>query len=162
MIFSSIRPYTLFLFFFFNDTATTEIYTLSLHDALPIYVEHVVHGDDAQHVAAIIGHGQHRTVVFLERLQDGVTVVRSPHRDQLGIVDRHDVRLGGREHQIRETDILHQLTTGIDDVDPIEGFLPFAGLPDLVERRGRGHVRVDRSEERRVGKEWRSRWSPYH
>src|SRR2546422_5402416 len=28
--------YTFFLFFFFNDTATTEIYTLSLHDALPI------------------------------------------------------------------------------------------------------------------------------
>src|SRR2546430_5999834 len=29
-----ISPF--FLFFFFNDTATTEIYTLSLHDALPI------------------------------------------------------------------------------------------------------------------------------
>src|SRR5688572_27552243 len=28
--------FSLFLFFFFNDTATTEIYTLSLHDALPI------------------------------------------------------------------------------------------------------------------------------
>src|SRR5438067_12347854 len=27
-----------YFFFFFNDTATTEIYTLSLHDALPIYV----------------------------------------------------------------------------------------------------------------------------
>src|SRR3989441_10625000 len=27
---------TYFFFFFFNDTATTEIYTLSLHDALPI------------------------------------------------------------------------------------------------------------------------------
>src|SRR5947199_7611944 len=27
---------THFLFFFFNDTATTDIYTLSLHDALPI------------------------------------------------------------------------------------------------------------------------------
>src|SRR2546430_5022611 len=26
-----------FVIFFFNDTATTEIYTLSLHDALPIY-----------------------------------------------------------------------------------------------------------------------------
>ena len=25
------------VFFFFNDTATTEIYTLSLHDALPIF-----------------------------------------------------------------------------------------------------------------------------
>src|SRR2546430_13541593 len=27
-----------FFFFFFNDTATTEIYTLSLHDALPIFL----------------------------------------------------------------------------------------------------------------------------
>src|SRR5256885_12679371 len=27
------------LFFFFNDTATTEIYTLSLHDALPIFAQ---------------------------------------------------------------------------------------------------------------------------
>src|SRR5439155_19432476 len=32
-----IHPsYVFFFFFFFNDTATTEIYTLSLHDALPI------------------------------------------------------------------------------------------------------------------------------
>src|SRR5690242_20808771 len=30
--------HVLFFFFFFNDTATTEIYTLSLHDALPISV----------------------------------------------------------------------------------------------------------------------------
>src|SRR5437660_6307870 len=29
--------YILYYFFFFNDTATTEIYTLSLHDALPIF-----------------------------------------------------------------------------------------------------------------------------
>src|SRR5690348_17590161 len=29
----------LFVSFFFNDTATTEIYTLSLHDALPIYTD---------------------------------------------------------------------------------------------------------------------------
>src|SRR5256885_12947592 len=28
-----------FFFFFFNDTATTEIYTLSLHDALPIWTK---------------------------------------------------------------------------------------------------------------------------
>src|SRR5688572_31115239 len=32
----SIHFQILHLFFFFNDTATTEIYTLSLHDALPI------------------------------------------------------------------------------------------------------------------------------
>src|ERR1035441_10706084 len=30
-----------FVFFFFNDTATTEIYTLSLHDALPICNSHL-------------------------------------------------------------------------------------------------------------------------
>src|SRR5262245_54067818 len=34
LLFVSLLPS--FLFFFFNDTATTEIYTLSLHDALPI------------------------------------------------------------------------------------------------------------------------------
>src|SRR5260370_37452724 len=31
-------PHSLSSFFFFNDTATTEIYTLSLHDALPIFM----------------------------------------------------------------------------------------------------------------------------
>src|SRR2546422_8421638 len=32
----------LVVFFFFNDTATTEIYTLSLHDALPICIERAI------------------------------------------------------------------------------------------------------------------------
>src|SRR5256885_8274709 len=35
---------SLFFFFFFNDTATTEIYTLSLHDALPISRRCAAHG----------------------------------------------------------------------------------------------------------------------
>src|SRR3989454_10706334 len=34
--FSDLSVLLFFFFFFFNDTATTEIYTLSLHDALPI------------------------------------------------------------------------------------------------------------------------------
>src|SRR3712207_8364399 len=34
--------------FFFNDTATTEIYTLSLHDALPIYFIITVNQEDAE------------------------------------------------------------------------------------------------------------------
>src|SRR3712207_3244733 len=43
-------------FFFFNDTATTEIYTLSLHDALPISCihAHIVH----IHIGATIVAGQ--------------------------------------------------------------------------------------------------------
>src|SRR2546422_4835650 len=46
------------LFFFFNDTATTEIYTLSLHDALPIFI-----GDRTEELTfgrrAHLGHGCH-------------------------------------------------------------------------------------------------------
>src|SRR3712207_7550163 len=34
-------------FFFFNDTATTEIYTLSLHDALPICMRRLFHNSTA-------------------------------------------------------------------------------------------------------------------
>src|SRR5438874_8313873 len=40
------------LFFFFNDTATTEIYTLSLHDALPIC--RVIHLDHAAPLRAAV------------------------------------------------------------------------------------------------------------
>src|SRR2546430_13080720 len=42
-----------FSFFFFNDTATTEIYTLSLHDALPIYLgqNRPLRGQDPPHRA---------------------------------------------------------------------------------------------------------------
>src|SRR5437868_12908062 len=36
ILFTSHYTPSIFFFFFFNDTATTEIYTLSLHDALPI------------------------------------------------------------------------------------------------------------------------------
>src|SRR5439155_20208199 len=37
-----------FFFFFFNDTATTEIYTLSLHDALPISFDLECFADDGR------------------------------------------------------------------------------------------------------------------
>src|SRR3712207_8700894 len=38
-----MTPFLRFFFFFFNDTATTEIYTLSLHDALPILRRPLLH-----------------------------------------------------------------------------------------------------------------------
>src|SRR3712207_52131 len=50
----------MYVIFFFNDTATTEIYTLSLHDALPIYlqcaddVRAVIETETTGHVAAFI------------------------------------------------------------------------------------------------------------
>src|SRR2546426_3436537 len=46
ILFRRTRVSSTLSFFFFNDTATTEIYTLSLHDALPIYL----HGGHRKHV----------------------------------------------------------------------------------------------------------------
>src|SRR5215813_6083450 len=49
----SILSFFLFFFFFFNDTATTEIYTLSLHDALPIFVPHPFSADPVDVLVAV-------------------------------------------------------------------------------------------------------------
>src|SRR5687767_15347669 len=51
----SIYPPLFFLailHFYFNDTASPEIYTLSLHDALPIWAERFRHAADGDHVFA--------------------------------------------------------------------------------------------------------------
>src|SRR5256885_13275978 len=52
------------LFFFFNDTATTEIYTLSLHDALPIYMT-LVRREMASYFISMTGYIIMAAVMFL-------------------------------------------------------------------------------------------------
>src|SRR5258708_38974697 len=47
------RPHIYYLFFF-NDTATTEIYTLSLHDALPIFYLFLMHKMTGEMVLAAV------------------------------------------------------------------------------------------------------------
>src|SRR5689334_25406777 len=55
----TLRLFLFFSFFFFNDTATTEIYTLSLHDALPIFDAPVVEHRDADAAGCeAVGAGQ--------------------------------------------------------------------------------------------------------
>src|SRR2546429_8942792 len=103
--------YILF-FFFFNDTATTEIYTLSLHDALPIS--------------------------------------SAARRERLFLEDR--------------------LKTVKADLDNATArFSQFSSANSAIDVPAQGRAMVEaaawlqgRSEERRVGKECRSRWSPYH
>src|SRR5260370_7774856 len=55
----------IFFFFFFNDPATTEIYTLSLHDALPISRHNQQRGQDRQSATCLwaerISSGSHRS-----------------------------------------------------------------------------------------------------
>src|SRR2546430_17666088 len=54
----NVRLLFTYLLFFFNDTATTEIYTLSLHDALPIcranHNGHHLRGLDRNHLVLIL------------------------------------------------------------------------------------------------------------
>src|SRR2546422_10283293 len=56
MRFSAIFCIVVFFFFFFNDTATTEIYTLSLHDALPISAAASVSGRRPRALRASLRH----------------------------------------------------------------------------------------------------------
>src|SRR3712207_8078877 len=56
-----------FFFFFFNDTATTEIYTLSLHDALPISRESALTRSMSTWSMTATSPGRSRLVRFLVR-----------------------------------------------------------------------------------------------
>src|SRR5438477_7316349 len=88
---SAHSPLSLSVFFFFyNDPATTEIYTLSLHDALPIYTEVIVHlyedfGEDCiHHLRGMFGLAvwdarQRRLFVARDRLDRKSTRLNSSH-----------------------------------------------------------------------------------
>src|SRR5256885_9354416 len=58
-------------FFFFNDTATTEIYTLSLHDALPIWAAH-----DPGHLRLAAVH--HALGQLVRRSEEHTSELQSP------------------------------------------------------------------------------------
>src|SRR2546429_143409 len=74
----------MFFFFFFNDTATTEIYTLSLHDALPIFFEQRLATEGAAGVYAEF------------HVADQVLEAAAPVRD-VGVGHADDRRVGGRK-----------------------------------------------------------------
>src|SRR3712207_6888156 len=85
-------------FFFFNDTATTEIYTLSLHDALPIWqrLPHQLR-DPAE---IVLEHLQHRGRVerrcgVVERVQHDVVAA-----DRDVLLDRKSTRLNSSHANI--------------------------------------------------------------
>src|SRR3712207_7198946 len=75
-------------FFFFNDTATTEIYTLSLHDALPISRSGRQHGSVAEGLA---GSGLRPVVEVAGR--------KAPGRDRL---QRRPLRPAARKGRSEE------------------------------------------------------------
>ena len=75
-----------FLFFFFNDTATTEIYTLSLHDALPISEESkLVATFKPEDITALVkgmaGNAKNGAGIFLKQ---GCIACHAVSMDQIG------------------------------------------------------------------------------
>src|SRR3712207_7767653 len=87
------------LIFFFNDTATTEIYTLSLHDALPIS-----QGGNATGSAVGVGRNQSELRMHLEEartaLQNDNTEDALIHLDLALNVDRKSTRLNSSHANI--------------------------------------------------------------
>src|SRR2546430_17486238 len=81
---TAVRAYHIFYFFFFNDTATTEIYTLSLHDALPIF-------------GATLGAGESCVinVVF-----NPISTSQALRNANLAVKDRKSTRLNSSHSQI--------------------------------------------------------------
>ena len=112
--------------FFFSDTATTEIYTLSLHAALPICDDKSLSIAAASIVAKVT---RDRIMASLAATFPGYGWERN-------------AGYGTKEHQVALAAL---------------GVTP-------VHRKSYAPIRkiLGRSEERRVGKERRSRWSPYH
>src|SRR4029077_21297123 len=63
------------LFLFFNDTATTEIYTLSLHDALPIYRSRAIRHAHGRRVLRVGVEVQERSEEHTSELQSHLNLV---------------------------------------------------------------------------------------
>src|SRR3989442_9668766 len=93
-----------FFFFFFNDTATTEIYTLSLHDALPILVDdRGAEPDHLAHALRAVGDHGHLLAVLAGGLREAPAVAgeglalrgRAEHRSE-----EHTSELQSRPHLV--------------------------------------------------------------
>src|SRR5690349_22105960 len=65
------------IFLFFNDTATTEIYTLSLHDALPIFMNTIEARDGIS--TGISAHDRSHTIQVAVSTKDRHDVLHSGH-----------------------------------------------------------------------------------
>src|SRR3712207_8194637 len=99
-----------YLFFFFNDTATTEIYTLSLHDALPIYRD-LLARDDLDAVAVVLPSHLHHPVARDVLLSGRHLLLEKP-------IDRKSTRLNSSHANIsyavfclKKKNTLHQSCT---------------------------------------------------
>src|SRR5438477_5007058 len=76
----------MFIFFFLNDPAPTEIYTLSLHDALPIFLHEIGHVLIAEMKLPVLGREEDAADTYATRrllLQVGTNFRSEEHTSEL-------------------------------------------------------------------------------
>src|SRR2546430_12666249 len=90
-----------YLFFFFNDTATTEIYTLSLHDALPILnSQSFTSSCSLRIVVSLSINGKVICSLFSANCETRAHSKSSPARPRMACSDRKSTRLNSSHSQI--------------------------------------------------------------
>ena len=92
-------------FFFFNDTATTEIYTLSLHDALPIY-EGVVSA-----AAAALEDGKFKTPTLRNIALTAPYMHNGVHATLKDVIQHYDIDMPNR---YVEPEVIPNIATEIE------------------------------------------------
>src|SRR5260221_12503224 len=112
--------------FFFNDTATTEIYTLSLHDALPISFREVIEG----HAEVLQTFKAGKTTVIAGcRITDG-KIVRS---SQARILRKGEKVYDGKIASLRRgKDDVREVASGYECGIVLEDFTEFE-VGDIIE-----------------------------
>ena len=155
------------LFFFFNDPATTEIYTLSLHDALPISIDRAKQANmptDNIDRAVKKGTGELEGVTYEEFSLEGY--------GQGGVAIMVDVLTDNKNRTTAEIrNIFSKKNGNIAGAGSVSWIFEKKGYIEIDKNAvaedkvmdivlNAGAQDMERSEERRVGKECRSRWSP--
>src|SRR3989442_10361970 len=81
-------------FFFFNDTATTEIYTLSLHDALPIFLADAEQALDVALALGRHGHELGKRMALNPRSEEHTSELQSrPHLVCRLLLEKKNIQL---------------------------------------------------------------------
>ena len=163
-------------FFFFHDPATTAIYTLSLRAALPICgadTAAYAHFTDADAAKAYIIEQGVPIVIKADGLAAGKGVVVATQLDEAltAIDDMFGGAFGAAGAEVVIEEFMEGEEASFFVLSDGENILPMGTAQDHKRAfngdtgpntGGMGAYSPARSEERRLGKACRSRWSPYH
>ena len=163
----------LFFFFFFNDTAPTEIYTLSLHDALPIYLAPIDAANPAGlNIAPNFNIPKETTIPGKRTLNEGnlkelMGLSMTEGAAALAIDDKFMARdqLDASKLAIKEFTTKYPQYEYLNQQDPSIAMGTIRSIvgPSRFKTLNKRFVfdtlnNTVRSKERRVGKEVRTRW----